>query len=191
MPFPVRVVRLRRKSRPLNPCVPINAGVREARGDVIALSGPDMMHARGPILAQMRDELADGPLKYVMAAAWHAAGRRWHCHSTNRRSDSGDVGSILPPGFDYHFMSMMHRSLWDACGGFDEDYRDGCGYDDPDFVMRLHRAGAMPVFRDDLVVEHVRDGARAAWPAQGYTRNRELFFSKWGASNNGNDQRTA
>jgi GT2 family glycosyltransferase len=76
-------------------------------------------------------------------------------------------------------MSMMHRSLWDKCGGLDEQYREGCGYDDPDFVMRLNRAGAKFVIRDDLVVEHVRAGARAQWPREGYVRNRALFMQKW------------
>lgn len=180
MPFPVQVLRLPVKDRPMNPCTPINLGVREAQGDILAISGPDMMHARGPILDQMRAMIEADPMTYVMAAVWYADRNTWHCHSTHKRSDAGDVGSMIPPGFDYHFMSMLHRSLWDKAGGFDEDYREGCGYDDPDFVLRLHRAGAKPVIRDDLVVEHVREGARAAWPAQGFVRNRALFFRKWG-----------
>jgi GT2 family glycosyltransferase len=178
MPFPVQVVRLPVKDRPMNPSVPLNRGVEASRGDVIALSGPDIMHT-SPVLEQMRDELGDDERKYVLAATWYPERKTWHCHSTHRRSDAGDVGSMLPPGSDYHFMSMMHRSLWDACGGFDEDYRDGCGYDDPDFVLRLNRAGAKFVIRDDLVVEHVRSGARAQWPQAGYARNRELFMRKW------------
>lgn len=180
MPFPVRVVRLPVKHVPLNPCVPLNRGVEQARGDVIAISGPDMMHAREPILGAMRDALGDDPLRYVLAAVWHAERNRWHCHSTNKRPDTGDVGSMLPPGADYHFMVMMHRALWDAAGGFDEDYRAGAGYDDPDFVLRLHRAGAKFQIRDDLVVEHVRADAHAAWTPQMFVRNRELFFRKWG-----------
>lgn len=178
MPFPVRVVRLPVKSGPLNPCTPLNLGVAEARGEIIAISGPDMMHTK-PVLAGMRDELGADERKYVLAAVWYAERNTWHCHSTHKRSDAGDVGSMLPPGADYHFMAMLHRSLWDAAGGFDEEYRLGAGYDDPDFVLRLHRSGAKFVIRDDLVVEHVRQGARAAWPAEGYVRNRAIFMGKW------------
>lgn len=178
MPFPVRVVRLQIKSGPLDPCVPLNRGVAEARGDIIAISGPEMMHTK-PILAQMRDELGDDEKKYVLAAVWYAEKKVWHCHSTYKRSDNGDVGSMLPPGADYHFMTMMHRSLWDAAGGFDEDYRQGAGYDDPDFVLRLHRAGAKFLIRDDLVVDHIRNGAHAAWTAEMFERNREIFIRKW------------
>lgn len=184
MPFPVRVVRLPAKDRPLNPCVPLNRGVAVASGDFIALSGPDMLH-RSPVLAQMRDEIGENRKKYVLAAVWFAERSKWHCHSTHKRSDAGDVGSMLPPGADYHFMSMLHRDLWDASGGFDEDYRDGSGYDDPDFVKRLERAGARFVIRDDLIVEHVRQGARTKWPAEGYVRNRAIFMNKWAKENHG------
>lgn len=178
MPFPVTVVRLPVKHAPLNPCVPLNRGVEVARGEIIAISGPEMMHRR-PVLEQMREELGGNDRKYVLAAVWFPERKSWHCHSTNKRSDNGDVGSMLPPGADYHFMSMLHRALWDDAGGFDEDYRDGAGYDDPDFVLRLHRAGAQFVIRDDLVVEHVREGARAGWTPEMFARNRALFMRKW------------
>jgi GT2 family glycosyltransferase len=178
MPFPVRAIRLPTKAVPMNPCTPINRGVAAARGDIIALSGPDIMHVH-PVLKHMRHELGNDRKKYVLAACWYPERKTWHCHSERKRSDAGDVGSMLPAGADYHFMAMMHRELWDDAGGFDEDYRDGAGYDDPDFVLRLHRAGAQFVIRDDLVVEHVRAGAHSQWTADGYARNRALFFSKW------------
>lgn len=178
-PFPIRVIRLPLKHGPLDACVPINRGVDVSRGEFIALSGPDILHARAPVLAQMRDEIGDEHFKYVLAAVWYPERNIWHCHSTHKRSDNGDVGSMLPPGSDYHFMSMMRRSLWDAIGGLDEDYRAGAGYEDPDFVLRLHRAGAKFVIRDDLVVEHVRTGAHTGWTADAYARNRALFFKKW------------
>lgn len=178
MPFPVHVVRLPLKPQPKNPGLPINRGVAAANGEIIALSGPDMLHTK-PILAQMREELGDDEKRYVLAACWYPERRIWHCHSSHRRGDQGDVGPMLPPGADYHFMAMMHRSLWDASGGLDEDYRDGAGYDDPDFCMRLERAGAKFVIRDDLVVEHVRAGAHAGWTPAMFARNRALFLSKW------------
>lgn len=177
-PFPIVVVRLPVKTRPLNPGLPFNRGVAAATGDVLAFSGPDILH-RVPVLPQMLAELCDDEMKYVLAACWHAERKVWHCHSTRNRPDNGDVGSMLPPGADYHFMAMLHRSLWTASGGFDEEYREGAGYDDPDFVLRLHRAGAKFLIRDDLIVEHVREGARTAWTPEMYQRNRELFFKKW------------
>ena len=179
LPFPVRVLYGPQKDQPLNPCTPINVGAAAASGDYIALSNPEILHVN-PVLPELLAECQrGGPLTYALAACWDPEKKRWHCHSTNRRDDSGDVGSFLPPGTDYHFMAMLHRSLWELAGGFDEDYRDGAGYDDPDFVLRLHRCGARFVIRDDLVVEHPRRGAKANWRPEMFARNRKVFLSKW------------
>jgi len=175
----VTLGRLPAKNNPLNPCVPYNRGVVVSRGEYIALSNPEILHKR-PVLEAMRDEIErGGDTTYVMAAAWCPEQKRWHAHSSRSRRDDNDVGVYVPRGADYHFMTMMRRELWDAAGGFDEDYRAGAGYDDPDFVRRLDRAGARFVMRDDLVVEHPRRGAHAAWTAAMFARNRALFMSKW------------
>lgn len=177
MPWPVRVIRMQAKAVPLNPCLPLNWGVALARGDVIAISNPENLH-RGPVLTAMQDELERGDCNtYVLAAAWHVEGRNWHCHS----SLGAPVveGITLPAGSHYHFLAMMHRTLWERAGGFDNDYRDGAGYDDPDFVLRVARAGARFVLRNDLIVDHVRTQARAKWTPAMFERNRKLFVSKW------------
>jgi GT2 family glycosyltransferase len=179
MPFPLVIVRLQKKYVPLNPCTPINEGAKYARGEYIAISNPEILHL-DPVLEQMRNQIAaDGPKTYVLAACWCPEQRRWHCHTSQQRRNDSDVGAYLPTGANYHFMAMMHRSLWEETGGFDEDYRDGAGYDDPDFVRRLHKAGANFVIRDDLVVLHPRKGARADWTAEMNQRNRQVFLSKW------------
>lgn len=175
LPWPVKVVRLPEKAGPLNPCVPFNLGVTFAQGDVIALSNPENLHIR-PVLPALLDELErGGPDAYVMAGC--RCGETWHAH----RSVSGIevCGVRMPEGSVYHFLALMHRGLWERCGGFDEDYRDGAGYDDPDLLLRLARAGARFVLRDDLVVEHVRAGARAKWRPEQWERNRGVFQSKW------------
>lgn len=184
MPFPVRVIRLPVKHEPRNPCVPINLGVHVAAGDVIALSGPDIMHVR-PVLPAMLEELnRGGENAYVIAAVWapeHKGRGRWHVHSSMTNAAQVE-GVPLPKGAHYHFMTMLRRSLWEASGGLDPDYREGTGYDDPDFVLRLARAGAKFVIRDDLVVEHIRGGAHASWTKEQFERNRRLFISKWGGA---------
>jgi Glycosyl transferase family 2 len=177
MPWPTRVIHLEPKMVPKNPCVPYNIGVADSDGDLIAISNPEILH-KMPVLGEMAEAIDDDKT-YVLAAAWCQEQRRWHCHSNMNRGNDNDVGAYLPKGTNYHFMGMMRRELWEAAGGFDEEYRDGAGYDDPDFVRRLHKAGAKFLIRDDLIVEHPRNGARADWTAEGYARNRALFMSKW------------
>lgn len=175
MPFPVKIVTLPRKAGPLNPCAPINRGVSAAAGDIIVLTNPEIVHPK-PILAAMRDAL-DGPDAYVLAAAWCPDEAKWHCHS----SISGDrpSGERQPAGSGFHFCAMLTRELWNRAGGFDEAYRDGAGYDDPDWVNRLARVGARFTIRDDLIVLHPKLGARTAWQPEQFARNRLIYFQKW------------
>ena len=175
------IVRLMLKDTPKNPCLPINAGVMVARGDVIVLSNPEIMHHE-PVLPQMLETLQElGPKGYVLAACWYEKEKEWHCHSSLTR-DGYHRGSSLhqPKGSGFHFCAMLNRSLWNEAGGFDYDYRDGAYYDDPDFVNRIHRAGGIFKIRDDLVVEHIREGAETNWPVAAAERNRALYISKWG-----------
>jgi len=179
-PWPLTVLRLPDKTVALNPCVPFNEGVGVARGDLIVISNVETIHEK-PVLAQMRETLNElGPTGYVLAAAWCPERKEWHCHSSiagNRAS-----GERQAEGSGLHFCAMLNRSLWDAVGGFDARYRNGAGYEDADFVNRLELAGAVFRIRDDLVVTHPRNGARANWPFGAHARNRDLFRKTWPCS---------
>jgi len=179
--FPwLKVIRLPLKDVPKNPCVPINAGVLVSRGDVIVLTNPEILHNR-PVLGDMLATLRElGENGYVLAACWYEREKQWHCHSHLTESGWHRGGSVKQPiGSGFHFCAMLNRSLWDRAGGFDEDYRDGSHYDDPDWVNRVARAGAIFKIRDDLVVEHIRDGCYTDWPSGAADRNKALFMSKW------------
>lgn len=175
------IVRLPKKDVPKNPCVPINYGVKFSVGEVIVISNPEIMH-NTPVLPQMLETLDElGENGYVLAACWYEKEKEWHCHSSLTK-DGRHHGSNLsqPKGSGFHFCAMLNRSLWEKAGGFDEEYRDGAYYDDPDWVNRLARAGAVFKIRDDLVVEHIREGAETHWPGGAADRNLALYKSKWG-----------
>jgi hypothetical protein len=179
LPWPVNVVHLAQKSVPKNPCVPTNIGVYFSNGNMVALSSPEILHTM-PVLSRMRSEIvASGPNTYVTAACWCPEQKRWHAHSTRRPLCADKTDFVMPEGAQYHFMAMMTRELFEEVRGFDREYRDGAGYDDNDFLMKLQRAGAYFVQRDDLVVEHPKTGAKSAWTPQMFERNRKLFLSKW------------
>jgi glycosyltransferase involved in cell wall biosynthesis len=173
------IERLPKKDGPKNPCVPINRGVAASVGDVIVLSGPDILH-NSPVLVQMYMQLRElGENGYVLAACWYEREKQWHCHS-HITADGWHQNTRQPKGSGFHFCAMFNRTLWDRAGGFDEDYRDGAYFDDPDWVNRVARAGAVFKIRDDLVVEHTRDdGAYTDWPGGAADRNKALFMQKW------------
>lgn len=168
----LRVIRLPRKDVPKSPVTCWNEGVKAARGDVIALSCIEVLH-RGPVLLAM-DEALDimGEDAYILSAAWCPEQHAWHTHS------SVEVPQC-PPGTGLAFLGVLNRSLYDRAGGFDEAYRDGAGYEDRDFIHRLHRAGAQFVIRDDLVVTHPKTGATIKWPPEAFSRNKMIFEEKW------------
>lgn len=175
-PWPVRTIALPRKDHALNPCVPLNRGVARAQGDIIVLTGPEVVH-RSPILGEMRDKLKEiGPKGYVGAACW--GGKWWYCHSAMMPPPETVGRAKMPAGAPLHFCTMLYRDFFDAIGGFDEQYRDGAGYEDNDFLWSLERAGAQFAICDDLVTDHL-PCPRSQWPAGGFARNREIFERKW------------
>jgi hypothetical protein len=153
------------KSYGLTPTVPMSIAVSMASNDVIVMTNPEALH-RGPILYHMLASLREvGPMGVISAAAFCPADGRWHNH-----------GKLEAHGF--HHCNMLHRSLFGKVGGMAQVYRwQTFAYDDTDFVQRLLAAGAKYVFRDDLVIEHLRNHRHIDWKytVDGYA----LFNSIW------------
>lgn len=168
----LRVVRRPLKMQPTSPVAAWNHGARLARGDVLALSCVEVLHPQ-PVLGSMLEPLRElGPDGYVLAAAWCPEERAWHCHS------SAPVPTC-PAGTGIGFLGMMHRELFERIGGFDEAFMAGAGYEDRDFIQRVHRAGARFLIRDDLVVHHPKTGARIRWDAERFAVNERLYRERW------------
>ena len=172
LPLDIKVLRLPKKTQPKSPVTCWNEGVKAASGDIIALSCIEVIH-HGPVLLAMEDALdIMGDDGYVLAAAWCPEQRTWHTHS-----------SVLvpqcPTGTGLAFLGVMNRSLYERSGGFDEAYRDGAGYEDRDFIHRMHKAGAQFCIRDDLVVTHPKTGATIKWPPEAFHRNKMIFERTW------------
>lgn len=168
-------VRLPLKDGAKNPCVPINEGVKAATGDIIVITGPEMVH-RAPIFDEMKKTLESlGPKGYVIAAAWSVGQAEWHCHSSinGKRAMTWPV----PKGSGFHFCTMMYRDFFLDIGGFDEAYREGAAFDDNDFLWTLEKNGAKFCMRDDLVVDHYPTSTK--WPSGGWEKNRMIFERKW------------
>jgi hypothetical protein len=165
------VVDLPKKSEPKCPCTAWNAGVEAASGFYVVLSCIEILHER-PVLQSMASELDSlGPMGYVLAAAWCPEGG-WHCHS------SVPVPTC-PSGTGIAFCGMLRKALFQKVGGFDEEYREGAGYEDRDLINRLFAFGAKFVIRDDLIVTHPKKGATIYWGADKFARNEALYFKKW------------
>lgn len=168
-----RILTLPEKPAPTPQSATWNRAVEFASGDIIVLNCIEILHTM-PVLPRMIEDLQHiGRDGYVLASAWCPNERKWHCRSDVPVPD-------CPPGVGIGFCGALHRDLYERAGGFDEDYMQGAGYEDRDFIRRLVRAGAQFAVRDDLVVTHPKDGARIKWAADGFKRNAEVFRAKWG-----------
>jgi len=177
-PWPVSIIRLSPKDFALNPSVPFNIGVAKASGDIIAITNPEVIH-REPILARMREELeALGPSGYVCAACWDTEKEVWYCHSHLCPPGQKMGRARIPSGAGFHFLAMFYRSFYEEIGGFSEEYRDGQGFEDNDFLWKLHHAGASFRILDDCITDHVAC-ERCEWPKGGHQRNKQIFESRW------------
>lgn len=177
-PWPVRIVRLPAKEIAQNPCTAFNKGVLAAVYDLIVLTNPEVVH-RTPILRGMDTELARlGPKGYVAAACWGVKLKWWFCHSTDEPPDQNVGRGRKPIGAGFHFCSMLNRSLYEEIGGFSEEYREGQGYEDNDFLWKLHKAGARFQIADSLVTDHM-PCPPTRWPTGGAARNRAIFEARW------------
>lgn len=172
----VTLINMEEKPEAKNPCLPLNLAASYASGKFLAITNPEIVHEE-PVLEGLRHEVMHGgPKHYCSAAVWSVDTSRWYNHSEGNDKRLGRAP--MPRGSGLHFLSMMHRELFESIGGFDEMYRDGQGYEDSDFLWKLHRADATFSIRDDLVVFH--HGTRTKWPIGGIERNRRIFNEKWG-----------
>jgi len=172
--FDCLVTSLPKKKHALNPCVPINRAVEASNGEIIVLTNPEIEHETA-IFGQMLARL-EGENDYVIAACRDHKTGQWLSKSTAVGCMSGRLP--MPKGSGFHFCTMLHRSTWNKIGGFDEEYREGQGCDDNDWLWRLEDIGVNFIMCDDLIVKHYRIPLR--WPSGGLKRNKKLLKRKWG-----------
>lgn len=165
----VKVIRLADKTEPKSPVTCWNEAAKAATGNVLVISCIEIIH-ESPILRELTENL--GKDEYRLASAWCPEEGVWHTHSTVEVPE-------CPKGSGLGFCSSLRPELFWRAGGWNEEYRDGAGYEDRDFINRLHVAGARFVKRDDLKVIHPKTGASILWGADKFARNEALFKLKW------------
>jgi len=169
LPFPVHVVELPRKTVPKNPCVPINRAVAASSGATLFLSSPECRHDQPVLGDALAAHSAAGSKSVIVCAVQDEVSGRWFSHSDHAPNR-------------YHFANLLSRQVFDEVGGFDEDYRDGYCFDDPDFVERLELAEVLWIDRDDLLVRHMATPSKSKEipnRRELWLRNRNLFRAKW------------
>ena len=175
---PVRLFKAEQKDGSLgNPAPHFNQAAREAKGEYLVISNPEVFHA-SDILGGLDGQVGE---KYVLCACQSVydtkltigqkpKAHRWYQHSVH---DPRDL----------HFCTVLRKDLFLKVGGFDEAYAAGISFDDDDFRETVKAAGIEFSRRDDLLTYHLHH-ERTHQRVQGYRqklmRNTEIYRSKWG-----------
>lgn len=154
----------------MNPCIPFNYAIRQAKGDTIVLQNPECLH-RGPILHHVQEHLQKGVyLTYACyglseadtlslhgdAAMVQAQASSFTLHDRMPVEMAGEGwfnhSRIVPNGC--HYCNAITRDDLEALGGFDERYALGFAFDDLEFIHRIRLSGMEVRHVDDPFVLH-------------------------------------
>ncbi len=169
-PF-LKIIRLEKENKwYINPCIPFNIGLREAKGDIIVLQNPECLHVHD-ILSYFSENLNDSV--YMSTSAYGL-----NPELTNQLPqycENNTVAELLESlpqrpyiggtalgwynhsrfrPVHFHFCSAMTRSNMAKLNGFDERYAHGIGYDDDELIARVRILGLKLTITDDVSVIH-------------------------------------
>ena len=145
----------------VNPCVPFNIGLREAKGEKIILQNPECLHVHD-ILSYVDENLDDS--MYITFSTYGLDEKTNKSVSFHLKNNSledfirkqpqrpiyGEVSlgwynhSLHRPGH-YHFCAALTRDNLRKLNGFDERYAFGVGFDDDEFLHRIKTLGLKPI----------------------------------------------
>jgi GT2 family glycosyltransferase len=164
--IPSKVVSILDKNG-INPCLPINVGVRHSNGEIIVLSSPEVVHTDSifKLTNGFKEfDVKDYSVFEVFAITDRLINSRMISSLThedfmnefsplkytldqglgfNGYSYSNPIGSWYNHGefkpSRLNFLSAISMDSFHRLGGFDERYRAGAGFDDYEFLRRLIR----------------------------------------------------
>lgn len=168
-PF-IKIIRLENKDKwYLNSCIPLNIGIREAKGDIIVLQNPECLHVHD-VLTYLSENIDDS--NYISMSTYGIGRKITKLLSEYRNDHIVALLKSLPQqsyvGWEsvgwynhtiyrpvhYHFCSAISRNNMAKLNGFDERFGFGVAYDDDELILRIRRLGLALKIEDNLSVMH-------------------------------------
>ncbi|RBP46156.1 GT2 family glycosyltransferase [Roseimicrobium gellanilyticum] len=177
----------------MNPCIPFNFAIRQAKGDAIVLQNPECLHV-GPILRHVHEHLRKGVyLTYACYALSEADTLSLHGDASQVQAQAGSFtfldsvpvemagegwynhSRIVPNG--YHYCNAITRHDLEALGGFDERYALGFAYDDVELFHRIRMSGleVRHVDKPSVLHQYHYVNKRADVPWDKFRRNETVY----------------
>ncbi len=156
-----------------NPCIPNNIGFHKASGDIVVIQNPECLHL-GDVLYDISINWA--PNRYLVYGCYALSKTLNDKVSIFSGNDSTSIRSVISPTNDipleqcphmdrwyqhseysprcFNFCTVIGRDALKGLGGFDEEYADGIGYDDTEFIHRIRMSGLDVRMIDNPIVVH-------------------------------------
>ena len=158
----INLVNIRQNQKTwVNCCVPFNIGFNRVKYDKVVIQSPECYH-NGDILSYVDNNLTNE--NYISFGCYSLS------FNENNNNDYANTNIINEkPKFisesgwynhseynptHYHFCSAMKYDNLCRLNGFDEDYKDGVGYDDAEFLHRIKLLGLKTEIIDNPFVFH-------------------------------------
>jgi glycosyltransferase involved in cell wall biosynthesis len=186
-PLNINLIRIEQKGKVkyINPCYPINVGVRHSTGDIIVLTSPEIFHTTNMFttsnnFAQLNDQsyllfsvfcLTTKSLIHQLTHDVMTFDRKLKIIQGIKHVFSHGLGASGRDPFNnvygswythsvyrhtcLNFLSAITRKLYFSLGGFDERFRHGISYDDEEFKVRLMARIKHLIWVDDALAIHI------------------------------------
>jgi glycosyltransferase involved in cell wall biosynthesis len=181
------------------PALTINAGTALARGEVIALCHPEILHAPENFAHARERLIAKKEKSYLFGLTWLGDGEtnRWLSSHERDWTSVGWEGFLqavnargglqhFGPQELYWYTSFLPKAAIEAIRGVDFVYLEGVAAEDDDFRDRVALAGWAPVYATEIQGLHQdhsaepeahRNRTSVQW-GEGLNRNRQVYFQR-------------
>ena len=164
----------------INPCVPFNIGLTyfdKINSDIVIIQNPECIHV-GDIISEA---LKIKPNEYIV----------FGCYSVGKNTDINNFefvnSGVTRDGTDGWYQHSKYRNhMLHFCSAlrkedlvfFDQEYKDGIGYDDNDFLLQIQRKGMNIKCIDDPYVIHQYHGTTNYSNRELVKKNYDLYVRK-------------
>ncbi len=176
------------------PAITINAGTHLARGRVICLCHPEILHRSTNF--EKASIILDRHKKYIFGNVYLGTEHTnqdlarppvWASQKWDVFLKRINASNLQKYGYElYWYLSFLPKDAIETVGGVDFEYLHGVAGEDDDFRERVKRAGWLPVYSEEIEGLHqdhsnerephrIRDNER--WKT-GLERNRAVFFDR-------------
>jgi len=168
----------------INPCYPYNAGVRQAKGDIIVLASPETLHTSNMFEVTSEFKRLDSETYFCMSVFCTTNEQfnkemisdltfesKLDVINSTKPKFSLDLGKDGRESFnniwgswylhsqyrktERNFFTALSKDLYYRLSGFDERFRNGTGYDDDEFKERVAEVVKEIIYFDDAVGIHL------------------------------------